>query len=169
MALQTASNTLKVLHFLVQNIHLCIPLQTIVKVLPLMELKPIPSAPSYCAGLMNIGGRSIPVIDLAMRLHLKRTNKYTLETSIILCNDNGHETGIIIDEILGLFQIDSKDLQLQTNFKEKESPFEGVINIDSHLALVLNIQNILSLNVMSEADHSHFDINTINLTGFRYE
>jgi purine-binding chemotaxis protein CheW len=169
MTLQATSNKFQVLHFSVQKIHVCIPLQYIEKVLPLMELKRIPGTPNYCAGLMNISGISIPVIDLAIRLNLKRTDKYTLSTPIILCHERSREMGLITDEILGLIQVDNNSLQLQNNFNEKVSPFEGVINIDSHLALVLNIPYILSSNLTSGIDNSSFDINTMNLTGFRYE
>ncbi|MBV8801488.1 MAG: chemotaxis protein CheW [Gammaproteobacteria bacterium] len=169
MSLQVAPDTSQILHFLVQKIHLCIPLEFIVKVLPLMELKYIPNTPHYCAGLMNISGTSIPVIDLALRLHLKRVDKYTLSTSIILCSDGTHELGIIIDDILGLAHIDNNNLQLQENFNEKNCPFKGVISIDSHLALVLNMENILAFHLMTEIDNSTFDINTVNLTGFKYE
>ena len=70
MNLQAATNKLHILQILMQHIHLCIPLQYIIKVFPLMELKEIPGTPPYCAGLMNVRGESIPVIDLALRLHV---------------------------------------------------------------------------------------------------
>jgi len=169
MTLQATSNTIQVLHFLVQKIHLCIPLPYIIKAFPLMELKQIPETPHYCAGLMNISGRSIPVIDLAIRLHLKRKDKYTLSTPIILCKDTAHEMGIIIDEILGITQIDHDHLQLKNDFNEKNLFFKGVINIDSHLTLVLDMPHILSNYFSSDIKNPSFDINALNLTGFRYE
>jgi len=39
-------------------------LRAIVRVLPLLELKQLPLAPDYVAGLMDFHGRPVPVVDL---------------------------------------------------------------------------------------------------------
>jgi purine-binding chemotaxis protein CheW len=153
MAVNIAPNTNQLMHILVQGIHICLPIQYIVKVLPLVELKYIPKSADYCTGLMNLNGRSILVIDLAIRLHLKRTEKYHLATPIILCHEESREVGIIVDEIIGLIHVEDKNLQMQDQFTNKESPFKGTVTIDSKLALLLNMQKLLS----------------IHLTGFTYE
>jgi chemotaxis-related protein WspB len=40
-------------------------LAAVVRVLPLLELKQLPLAPDYVAGLMDFHGRPVPVIDLS--------------------------------------------------------------------------------------------------------
>jgi purine-binding chemotaxis protein CheW len=169
MTMQTKQTKFEVIHFLVQNVHLCFEIQYIVKVLPLVQLKPVPDSPSYLAGLMNIESKSIPVIDLALRLGLKRREKYTLATPIIICNDNSQETGIIVDEILGLSVAEKSALQMQTKFADPESLFRGVITLDTKLALLLNMQQILSIGLGPNEQPTPHDINSTNLTGFKYE
>ena len=44
----------------------------VVRVLPQLELKEIPQAPGWVAGLMNYRGQPVPVIDLAMLAHRAR-------------------------------------------------------------------------------------------------
>jgi purine-binding chemotaxis protein CheW len=150
---ELTENKFQALHLLVQNIYLCFPIQFIVKVFPLTELKPIPGSPDYCIGLINIEENSFPVIDLALRLNLHRQELYTLSTPIILCHIDGYTAGIIVDDILGLTLIDKTLLQMQDSFDHSDSPFMGVISINSRSTLLLNMKKILS----------------INLTGFSYE
>src|SRR5579871_1770841 len=97
---------LQVLHFLVSNVRMCIDLKYIKKVLPLVQLERIPGSPVYLVGLLNLAGKSIPVIDLAMRLGLHRHQAYTIDMPILICFDNEHEVGFIIDKVLGLATID---------------------------------------------------------------
>jgi purine-binding chemotaxis protein CheW len=168
MTIQIDKNKFQVMHFLVQNVHLCFDIQYIVKVIPLIEIKPVPGSPSYLAGLINVAGKSVPVIDLALRLGLKRTEDYTTATPMIICNDDSNEVGLIVDEILGLTIVDKSTLQMKNNFTDPESLFSAVVSIDARLALVLNMQQILSLHYIPENNNEQRD-NTVNLAGFKYE
>jgi chemotaxis-related protein WspB len=169
MSIQLSSGTkLQMLHFLVQKVHLCFEIHYIMKILPLVELKAIPGAPPYITGLMNVAGNSIPVIDLALRLGLKRTKKYALSTPIILCDAVSQEAAVIVDEILGLCVADKNALQMKTNFNDPESLFTGVITLDTKLALVLNMNKILSID-LSTGKESSVKIPSINLSEFKYE
>ena len=55
----------------------------IIEIVPLVNLKKIPAAPSYVAGLMNYRGNSIPVIDLC-RLVENLPFEDALSTRIII-------------------------------------------------------------------------------------
>jgi purine-binding chemotaxis protein CheW len=167
--MQAALNKFQVMHFLAQHVHLCFDIHYIVKVTSLVETKPVPGSPSYLAGLINYSGKSIPVIDLALRLGLKRTESYTTETPIIICNDDNHEVGLIVDEILGLAIVDTSSLQMKNNFADPESFFKAVAPIDSKLALVLNMQQVLSIQLIPGNNGSKRPIHTVNLAGFKYE
>jgi purine-binding chemotaxis protein CheW len=169
MTMQTSQMKLQMLHFLVQNVHLCFEIHYITKILPLVELKPVPGSPAFIAGLINISGKSILVIDLAIRLGLKRSEKYTLSTPIVICNDDSREIGIIVDEVLGLTVADSNTLQMKNNFSDPESLFIGVITLDSKLALVLNMHKILSVDLSTQSEPSSNEMNSINLSEFKYE
>jgi purine-binding chemotaxis protein CheW len=169
MILLSSQTKLQMLHFLVKNVHLCFELHYINKILPLVELKPIPGSPPYMAGLMNIAGKSVLVIDLAIRLGLKRTKQYELSTPIILCNDHSRKIGIIVDEILGLSAADKNSLQMKNDFTDPESLFTGAIILDTKLALVLNVHKILSVDFSTQDKSSPNDMLSVNLSEFKYE
>ena len=100
-------NKLQVLHFVIQNMRLCVELQYVDKILPLVWLEAIPGSPLYFVGMINYAGKSVPVIDLAIRLGLNRSQSYSLDTPIILCSAGIHQTGMIVDKIISLTWADT--------------------------------------------------------------
>lgn len=164
-----ALEKLEFIHFLTEHVHMCFDIQYLEKIVQLVELRQLPGGPGYLAGLMNLEGRSIPIIDLALRLGLPRTKKYSLNTPIILCHNKTQNVGIIVDKILGLTSIDKNTFQLEPSFSDPASPFSAVTTIGNKLALVLNIHQLLAIQFMAERNIPHFDINSIDLTGFKYE
>ena len=113
----------EVLHFRISGMQLCVPLDFVHKVLPLMTLQQVPGAPPYLSGLMNLHGDSIPVIDLAVRLGHKSTQKYTLDTPILLCVSGERRAGLIISEIRYVRSIENNERQMTDLLKDGDLPF----------------------------------------------
>lgn len=147
----TAANKFYVLHFLIQKMHICANLQYINKIVPLTALERVPGGPNFLVGLLNLAGKSVPVIDLAMRLGVNSNKKYSLDTSILLCSKDQLQLGLIVDEILGLKIVDENDFQMNEEFNKKDYLFFAVVNINSELVLLLNMDNIISNPLVSEA------------------
>lgn len=141
---------INILHFILQDIHLCINLNVVKKIFPLTFIERIPYSPSYLVGVMNFSGKSVPVIDLALRLGLKRKHFYSLDTPIILCTHLSHQIGMIVDEIIGLAQVKQDQLQMHEDFQTDKSPILGVIHSNDDLILMLNMDAILKINLRTE-------------------
>lgn len=137
----------QVLHFRVVNTMLCTNLCTITKVLPLMQLQKLPSSRSYVAGLMNLGGESIPVVDLGMRIGIERDQDYRLDTSILLVQEDNHQLGIIVDSILGIDEVNEDQLQMKDEFNQPNSYFKSAVTRGKEVSLLLNLKKILQLDV----------------------
>ncbi len=141
---------INILHFILQGIHLCIHLSVVEKIFPLTFIEKIPYSPNYLVGVMNFSGKSIPVIDLALRLSLERKHFYSLDTPIILCDHQSHQTGVIVDEIIGLAQVKQDQLQMHEDFQGDKSSILGVIRSNDDLILMLNMDAVLKINLRSE-------------------
>ncbi len=139
-----------VLHFLVQNIHACIELTAIKRVLPLSAVEAVPGSPAYVVGLMNLAGQSIPIIDLSLRMGMPRHKPYSLNNPILLCHHQHQQAGIVVDEILDLADIDESELQMRHDFAKKESPFIAIAPLNNTLSLLLNIKRIISISLTAE-------------------
>lgn len=148
MKMTTERNSkIQVMHFLVKDVQMCAHLQNIKKVLSLMALESIPGAPPYVAGLMNFEGRSIPVIDLAIRTGLTRDTKYSINTPILLCQKDNKEAAFIVDNILELVDTDETKLEMHNEFNKPDSPYLASIIYQLEPSLLINMNYLLDIKL----------------------
>ncbi len=133
----------QVLRLLIKQTHLCLPLDQVQKILPLMMLEAIPHSPPDIVGLLNFAGKSIPVIDLGVRLGYERDQPYSLDAPLILCVNDQDNLALIVDQVLGLADLAAESLQMQKQFQS--SPFLGSVAIDKQLSFILNVKRLFKL------------------------
>lgn len=136
-------NENKALEFIVRDVSMCMYLSDLYKVLPLVELKKIPSSPQYVAGLMNLKGESIPVLDLALCIGLDRHEMYSIDMPILLCEVNKKKMGFIIDKIKGLFDFNESHLQQKKEFNENDSFYLGTLIINQEPILLIDTAKLI--------------------------
>lgn len=141
--MKNADKELQVIYFVLKNVHMCVDLSAVIKALPLVLTEPVPNSPNYVVGLMNLGGKSILIIDLAIRLGLQRNEPYLLDTPILLCSDGSQQCGVIVDKIVELCNINTDALQMSDAFKNSGLPFLGTIAHDSKLILLIDMHHVL--------------------------
>lgn len=77
--------------------------QEIIKNLPITV---IPDAPDFIAGVINLRGRIVPVIDLRKRLDLKATHHASgQEAWTLIINAAGRVTGFIVDQVTRVIKV----------------------------------------------------------------
>jgi purine-binding chemotaxis protein CheW len=138
----------KLFHFSVQKVHGCLDYSFIKRILPLCHLEMVPNAPDYLAGLLNLQGKSVPVIDLALWLNLPREEEYSLNTPILLCQAKDFQVGLIIDKIFGFVEIEEENIQLSERFKE--SHFSGSFTLADISVLIIDINKLLSFKFVHD-------------------
>lgn len=79
-------------------------------VLPLMALKALPGAPEAVAGLMNLHGSGIPVVDIS-RLATGTASAHRMDTRIVLVDYTApggavHALGLVAERVQGVQHVD---------------------------------------------------------------
>ncbi len=141
-------NTFKVLNCMTNNSNISIKLNSIRKIVPIAELVPIPNSQEYVVGMLNLAGKSIPVLDLSLRLNMPRNEKYTLETPIIICHreldELSIETGLIVDKILDISEVRTLDIQQKdVEVDRNDKYFSASVTTNNGLSFLLNVENVL--------------------------
>jgi purine-binding chemotaxis protein CheW len=145
MMIKAIKNKLQLLHFQVQDIYLCANLKHVKKVLSLPQLEALPGGPNYVAGLMNLAGNCVPVIDLSMRLGFTRTEDYSINTPLLLCESHDQQAAFIVDNVTGIIETDSIDVQAKPEYAQSISMVLGAITIREKIALLLDMENLLKI------------------------
>ncbi|MBB3122061.1 chemotaxis protein CheW [Pseudoduganella violacea] len=105
---------MKVLVFHIGADRYGLPLALVRRVLPLMELKALPLAPDAVAGLMNLHGASVPVIDLC-RISGGAPAAQQVDTRILLVDYHTpegalHALGLLAEKVQGVQEVDTAAL-----------------------------------------------------------
>lgn len=119
----------------------------VTRVLPLMELKQIPGAPNYVAGLMNFRGDPVPVIDLCA-LACGTSCAQHFDTRILLVDyrvqDDTHMLGLIAERVAGVKHIDP-EVFLASGVQTPDAPFLGsVASDDGGILQLVNVEQLLT-------------------------
>ena len=97
---ELTGDELTVVEFLLSPERYAVEQQFVDEVLLLKELTPIPGVPDYVAGITNIRGRILSVLNLKILLGI--TSKGITELNrIIILKNNRMEFGILTDSVLG--------------------------------------------------------------------
>lgn len=91
-----------------------LPLRQVRRVLPLLELKGIPLAPDSVAGLMNLHGDPVPVIDLS-RIGGGAPSRLHFDTRIVVVDYTApdgalHALGLMAERVQGVQDVAQQDL-----------------------------------------------------------
>ena len=139
--------SLKVVHFLLQDVQVCMDLHYVEKVLPLPLLEPVPGCPIFLAGLMNLKNKCVPILDLALCIGLTRDQIYPLNIPILLCSDGIYHLGLIVDKVLGLAEIDEEKIEIHEEFTSKNSPYFGAITLETGVSLLLDMNWVFAVKL----------------------
>jgi purine-binding chemotaxis protein CheW len=122
-----------------------IPLLSIKEVIGVPEFTPIPQAPNYLLGIMNLRGQVISVMDLRIKLGIKPTT--TEETSVIILDFGESQLGVVVDQVNSV-QLLTKDDVAEKPAVDGSKAHEyilGVLRRENHLVLLLDIAKALSV------------------------
>lgn len=71
---------------------------------------PLPRAPSYVRGVINLRGTVLPIVDLAARLGLQVGEETSRNVIIVVCIDN-QMTGLLVNAVSDILAFSMADMQ----------------------------------------------------------
>lgn len=109
------------------------------------KLTPVPKAPPFIEGVINLRGAVIPIVDLRKRFDLP-TAIVDRKTRVIICALSGKILGLVVDEVAEVRRYSRQEVQPSPHFLQgKEAQFfRGICRRDDDLVMVLNLEKILS-------------------------
>lgn len=118
------------------------------------HITPVPMMPSFIAGVINLRGSVVPVVDLALRFSEKSSEK-TKRSSIVIMEvkdqEETLEVGIIVDVVNEVLELTSSEIEPAPSFgtKIRTDFISGMGKVNDQLLVLLDIENILSIAELS--------------------
>ncbi len=109
------------------------------------KLTPVPRAPAFVEGVINLRGAVIPVVDLRKRFEQGITED-NRKARIIICSLAGKIFGLMVDEAYEVRRYTRAEVQPAPRFMSGKGAefFLGVCRREDDLVMVLDLERILS-------------------------
>ncbi|MBC76883.1 MAG: hypothetical protein CME64_12790 [Halobacteriovoraceae bacterium] len=128
-----------------------IALLNVKEVIPVPETTPLPNAPSYYIGIMNLRGQIISIVDLRKRLKINK--KEDAEEAVIIVDFAGVSIGLVVDSINYVLNVATSEItevpeirsQVNAQYVQGVHRGEEKLTIMLDLAKALNISEITGL------------------------
>ena len=115
------------------------------EILRYTEPTPMPKAPAFVEGVLDVRGALVPVVDLRKRFELHEV-RYGEDTRIILVDFQGERLGLIVDEVSEVLRVPETSVQPPPQFVRGLAAefIRGIVRLESRLVVLLDLERILS-------------------------
>ena len=123
------------------------------EVLRYTEIAPVPGAPAYVLGIINLRGNVVTVIDTRNRFGLLPA-EVTDQTRIVIIEADKHVVGILVDAVAEVVYLRQSEIETAPNVGNEESAkfIQGVCNKNDELLILVDLDKLLTDEEWSELE-----------------
>lgn len=115
------------------------------EIIRMTEITPVPGAPGYVLGVINLRGNVVPIISTRERFNLPAAEP-TPETRIILVDLEKQVVGIVVDSVAEVVNLEAGEIEKAPSMDKDEwvQFIHGVARRQSDLLILLDLSKLLS-------------------------
>lgn len=115
------------------------------EVLRVTEIAPVPGAPYFVLGIINLRGNVVTVIDTRGRFGLG-TADLTDNSRIVIIEGEGQVVGILVDSVAEVVELRESQIDTAPNVGNEETAryIQGVYTREGSLLIVVDINRLLT-------------------------
>jgi purine-binding chemotaxis protein CheW len=143
------------LTFTIQGEEYGIEILRVQEIKGISKVRPIPNAPGYIKGAMNLRGTVVPIIDLRSRFGMEEA-EYNQFTVIIMVSVGAKVVGLVVDAVSDVLNITKEQIEDTPDIGGEidVSFFRGMGKIGEKLVLLLNIDRLLAGERLEATDQT---------------
>jgi len=143
---QTRTKEVQLVVFRLEREEFGLDISQVREIIRMQDITPMPKAPPFIEGVINLRGQIIAVMDLSKRFGLKGTKR--TETSRIVVTELKDSTvGLVVDEVPEVLRISGDNIEPTPGMIETQIHAEfikGVGKLEQRLIVLLDVNKILS-------------------------
>ena len=128
----------------VNGLEFCVDINNVREIRGWTPATPLPRAPSYVRGVINLRGKVLLIIDLAARLGLSPMEPTT--TSVITVIDTKEQpVGLLVEAVSDILAVSDNDIQPTPNVGSVAAGqfVRGVLNYEGRMISLIAIDEVL--------------------------
>jgi purine-binding chemotaxis protein CheW len=122
----------------------------VIEILEVPKITRIPRAPNYMAGIVNLRGKVLPLVDTRIKFGLEPIS-YTIDSCIIVIEIEVEgeliQIGTLVDAVLEVLDIPESEIQDSPSIeaKYKLEFIQGMFQRDEEFVMLLNLGEVFSM------------------------
>jgi len=114
----------------------------VVEVLRMASLTPVAEAPAGFAGILNLRGYAVPVLDMVQRLAgMKRTAG--LDQAIVVVQMDGRLVGLVVDAVDEVVTLDEASVRPPDKLLGDKNLYLGVARWNQRVILLVDVEHLV--------------------------
>ena len=115
------------------------------------EIAPVPGAPTYVLGIINLRGNVVTVIDTRQRFGLTPA-PITDNTRIVIIEADKQVVGILVDSVAEVVYLRQSEIETAPNVGTDESAkfIQGVCNKNNELLILVDLEKMMTEDEWAE-------------------
>lgn len=132
------------LSFRVQAQEFCIDIMAVREIRGWTPATPLPHAPGYVRGVVNLRGAVLPIIDLGERIGLGRTDP-TPQHVIIVAQIGAQLVGLLVSAVCDILAASDEMIQATPDIAAPSTRVfvQGLLTVEERMLGLLRLENIL--------------------------
>lgn len=121
------------------------------EVLPLSEIAPVPGAPPFVLGIINLRGNVVTVVDTRMRFGLP-PRAADDDSRIVVVETDDQVAGILVDGVAEVTYVRDNEVDTAPNVGNDESAryIQGVVSREKDLLILVDVNRLLTRDEWQE-------------------
>ncbi|MCP3665106.1 MAG: chemotaxis protein CheW [Gammaproteobacteria bacterium] len=121
------------------------------EVLRVTEIAPVPGAPPYVLGIINLRGNVVTVIDTRSRFGLP-SGDIDDSSRVVIIESDKQVVGILVDSVAEVVELRPTEIDSAPNVGNEESSryIQGVATLENKLLIVVDLNKLLTEDEWSD-------------------
>jgi purine-binding chemotaxis protein CheW len=127
------------------------------------KVTPIPSAPDYLKGVLNLRGVIVPILDMRVKFRLPEV-RYDQFTVVVILRLGDRTIGLVVDGVSDVIALTASEVKPAPNLGSvvDGSYIAGVATQADRMVLLLDIEKLLSSSELKLLQHAAATAGTVS-------
>lgn len=140
----SVTSTGKLLAFTLDRQRYALHLSSVERVIPAVEITPLPQAPEIILGVIDVRGEILSVIDMRKRCRLPE-RELDLDDQLIISYTSRRSVALVVDAVTGIIEGTGEKLVDSGDILPNLKYIEGVVRLEDDMVLIHDLDGFLSL------------------------
>lgn len=125
-----------------------VPIEAVREIIPPSEVTPVPGAPGFFEGILNVRGELVSVINMRRFAGMEELDDGSSAKILILASEDGSVQGLLTDDVASIVDVPAEAVQSLGedggNVGFSKDILKGVAETEEGLVVMVDVEKVLS-------------------------